>query len=120
MVLALRRFEDDWSLYISHLFPRDQRPPEAISLFAEIKAHKLRDGANLLVAHSGPEEAAPLSTAERMQLVIDAVLKTEEDLIAWYTSVALRLMAVRDAIAKAWPGAEQGDPLKPGDYGYQA
>src|SRR5262245_42185699 len=119
VVLALRRFEDDWSSYISHLFAKEQRPPEAVSLFAEIKAHRLRDAANLLVAHSGSENAPPLSTAERMRLIIDAGWKTEEELIEWYPSVALRLMAVRDAISKAWPGSEHGDPLKPGDPGYR-
>jgi len=32
VVLTLRRFEDDWSRYIVHLLPKDQRPVEAASL----------------------------------------------------------------------------------------
>jgi len=41
-------------------------------------------------------------------MIIDAGWKTEEELIAWYPSVVLRLLAVRDAIRAAWPGAEEG------------
>ena len=108
VVLTLRRFEDDWSRYIVHLMQKNQRPAEAASLFKDIKDHKIRDAANLLVAHSAPDNAAPLSTPERLQIIIDAGWKTEEDLVAWYPSVALRLMAVRDAIRSAWPGAEAG------------
>ena len=108
VVLTLRRFEDDWSRYIVHLLPKDQRPVEAASLFKDNKDHKLRDAANLLVAHSAPDNAAPLSTAERMQIIIDAGWLSEEELVAWYPSVASRLLAVRDAIRAVWPGAEEG------------
>ena len=44
----------------------------------------------------------------RLQIIIDAGWRTEEELVAWYPSVALRLLAVRDAIRAAWPGAEAG------------
>ena len=108
VVLTLRRFEDDWSRYTVHLVPKDQRLGEAASLFKDMKDHKLRDAANLLVAHSAPDNAAPLSTAEQLQIIIDGGWRTEEDLVAWYPSVALRLLAVRDAVARAWPGAEAG------------
>jgi hypothetical protein len=109
VAMALRRFEDDWSWYICHLLPdKKQRPAEAASLRKEIKDRKLYDAANLLVAHSGPKNQAPQSTAERLQMIIDAGWQTEEELIAWYPSVALRLLAVRDAIGAAWPGAEEG------------
>ena len=60
------------------------------------------------MAHSAPDYSAPLTTAERLQIIIDAGWRTEEELVAWYPSVALRLLAVRDAIAQAWPGAEAG------------
>src|SRR5207249_1250979 len=108
VVLTLRRFEDDWSKYICHLLPKGQRPVEAQSLLAEIAERKLRDAANLLVAHSGPDNQASQSTAERLQIIINAGWQTEEELVAWYPSVALRLLAIRDTIAQAWPGAEEG------------
>ena len=107
VAMTLRRFEDDWSRYIVHLLPdKDKRPPEAASLRKEIKDRKLDDAANLLVAHSAPKNAAPQSTAERLQIIIDNGWQTEEDLIAWYPSLVKRLAAVRDAIAREWPGAE--------------
>jgi len=114
VVLTLRRFEDDWSRYICHLLPnKDQRPAEAKSLFQEIKDRKLDDAANLLVAHSAPKNQAPLSTPERLQIIIDAGWQTEEELVAWYPSVALRLLAVRDAVAKEWPDAKEGAKAAP-------
>jgi hypothetical protein len=108
VVLTLRRFEDDWSRYIVHLLTKEQRPVEATSLFKDIKDHRLRDAANLLVAHSAPDNAAPLSTTERLQIIIDAGWLSEEELVEWYPSVAHRLLAIRDAVARAWPGAEDG------------
>lgn len=109
VALTLRRFADDWSRYICHLLPnKDQRPAEAKSLLQEIKDRRLDDAANLLVAHSAPRNQAPQSTAERLQIIIDAGWQTEEELVAWYPSVALRLLAVRDAVAKEWPDAEEG------------
>src|SRR5436309_4861575 len=72
VVLTLRRFEDDWSRYIVHLLSKEQRPVEATSLFKDIKDRRLRDAANLLVAHSAPDNSAPLTTAERLQIIIDA------------------------------------------------
>jgi hypothetical protein len=108
VVLTLRRFEDDWARYIVHLLRKDQRPAEVTSLFKDIKDHRIRDAANLLVAHSAPEKAAPLSTVERLQIIIDARWQTEEEPVAWYPSVAFRLLAVRDAVRIAWPGAEEG------------
>ena len=113
VVLALRRFEDDWSRYICHLLPKEQRPAEAKSLFQEIKDRTLDDAANLLVAHSGPKNQAPLSTPARLKIIIDAGWQTEEELIAWYPSVALRLLAVRDAVRIVWPGAEEGAKAAP-------
>jgi len=44
---------------------------------------------------------------ERLQIIIEG-WRTEEELVAWYPSVALRLLAVRDAVARAWPGTEAG------------
>jgi hypothetical protein len=106
VVLALRRFEDDWARYVCHLFAKAERPAEAASLLEEIRARRLRDAANLLIAHSG--EDVPLSTTERIQKIINTGWATEEELVAWYPSVALRLLHVRDAIGQAWPGAERG------------
>jgi hypothetical protein len=111
VALVLRRFEDDWGDYIRHLFPKAQRPPEATDLLKEIKNRKLRDVANVLVAHSRHKgQKLPLSAAKQIELIKAGGWTREDELLAWYSTITSRLLAVRNAVAGFYPGCEQPEP----------